>query len=130
MYKLYKPTYVGIESNAYQKSLVFKMQEAMFRHGVYFEILPINNGDNKYERIIGILSARYAAGYIRHSRRFPTLESQLLDIRPGVDMKLDWADAAAGAVALLSPLAAMATPDTIDLAKDQYEVLDEEFFAY
>lgn len=130
LYTKYKPTYVGVESNAYQKALIYTLKEAMFRHGSYFEIQPICNLTNKYERIVGILSGRYAAGYISHSRSFPQLESQLLDIRPGVDMLVDWADAAAGAVALLEPFAAMATPATITLSADEYEPLDDGYFQY
>lgn len=93
----------GIESIAFQRSLVHTAQQWMFRKHRYFEITPILHGNvGKDERILGILQPRYAAGYMRHARRFPHYETQLLDFPNG---KKDGPDAVAMAVSLLDPYA-------------------------
>jgi len=123
----------GIEAIAYQKALIHLMREEMFRMGktfgsrAYFEIEPIKHGKTgKVERVEGVLSPRYAAGYITHQRRFPEYEEQLLDWPNG---KKDGPDVVAMAITLLDPLAAFAfdieDEDEDKLAKDQYPPLDE-----
>ena len=123
----------GVEAVAYQKALIHLMREEMFRkgklHGArsYFNIEPILHGKTgKVERVEGILSPRYAAGYITHQRRFPEYEEQLLDWPNG---KKDGPDVVAMAVTLLDPVAAFAfDPENDDedkLAKDQFRPLDE-----
>lgn len=124
----------GIESIAFQKALVYLMREEMFRRGKlmgpssYFEITPVIHGHtSKTERVEGILSPRYASGYITHQRRFPVYEEQLLDWPNG---KKDGPDVVSMAVKLLDPYAAFAFDDENEdgdkLAKDQYKPLDEE----
>jgi hypothetical protein len=123
----------GVESVAYQLALVHLLREEMFRRGKsmgpssYFEIEPITHGrTGKTERVEGILSTRYTAGYVTHERHFPLYEEQLLDWPNG---KKDGPDVVAMAVQLLDPFAAYAfdpeSEDADKLAKDQFEPLDE-----
>ncbi len=123
----------GVESVAYQKALVHLIKEEMFRRAktwgprAYFEIDEIMHGRvGKIERVEGILSPRYSAGYITHQRRFVDYESQLLDWPNG---KKDGPDVVAMAVALLDPFAAYAFDHEGDdedaLAKDMFEPIEE-----
>lgn len=106
----------GIESIAFQAALVHLMKEEMFRWGkthgpsAYFEVVPImhNTAQKKEARVEGVLQPRYAAGYIRHQRHFPELETQLLDWPSG---KKDYPDVAAMAITLLDDAAAYAAGD-------------------
>ncbi len=114
----------GIETVAYQAALVHLIKEEMFRKKHYFEITPVAHLKKKEERIEGILQPRFANGYICFTRRFVSLETQLLDW-PHAKHD-DEADALAGAIALLDPFAAQAIGDT-DLTKDMYRPLSEVF---
>ena len=121
----------GIESVAFQVALIHIMQEEMFRvqdNGTrvrrQFSITPITHGINKIVRVEGILQARYASGYIEHSKHFPELMSQLADWPNG---KLDCPDAVSMAVALLDPYAAQVASPHHDLASDEYEPLHSIF---
>lgn len=128
-------TNAGVEAIAYQKALVYLIREEMFRKAkslgsaAYFEVEAITHGSiDKITRVEGILSPRYAAGYISHQKVFPELEIQLEEWPFG---KKDAPDAVAMAVMLLQPYAALAfEPDELDgtlndpLAKDQYEPLE------
>jgi hypothetical protein len=106
LYLQYKPDRVGVESNAYQIALVHLAREEMFRRKVYFEIIPVNNTDNKKLRIKGILQPRYAGKFVWHEGRFVSLEQQLL-LFPA-NKKDDYADGCAGAMSLLDDAAFMA----------------------
>jgi hypothetical protein len=112
----------GVESNAYQKAFVHILREEMFRQKYYFEVEGIPSSTSNLERILGILQPRYASGYVVHTRVFPELETELLDIR--VAAHDDRATALAGAVALLDPFAASAASGQ-DLGEDEYEPLDQ-----
>jgi hypothetical protein len=117
----------GVESQGFQTALVHVMREEMFRKKQYFEITGITHASNitKEQRIQGILQPRYAAGYIRHVRRFPESEAQLLDFPNG---RLDRIDADSMAVSLLDPHAAQAAPEDKDLAADEFdEPIGEEY---
>jgi len=122
LFLLFRPQKCGVESISYQAALVHLLREEMFRRKVYFEITPITHTQRKTERIEGVLQPRYANGYIRHQRRFPELETQLLDWPNG---KRDYPDALAMAVSLLDDYAGIVAGD--DLADDEYEPLDEFF---
>lgn len=118
-------TLYGIESIAFQASLIHTCREWMFRKRRYFEIKPITHKIKKEERIEGVLQPRYASGYMRHARRFPELESQMLDWPNG---KKDVIDVLAMAVSLLDPHAASAANDNgADLAEDEMPPLDEVY---
>lgn len=120
---LYSPQKAGVESIAYQAALIHLLREEMFRKKRYFEIIPITHKQKKEERIEGILQPRYAAGYVRHARVFPELETQLLDWPKG---KMDFPDALAMCISLLDPYAASAS-FTTDLDQDNYPPLDEVY---
>lgn len=124
--KLWNVTLHGIESIAYQASLIHTCREWMFRKKHYFEVTPLTHSQKKEERIEGILQPRYASGYMRHTKRFPKLEEQLLDWPNGMK---DHPDALAMAVALLDPHAPSAAmgEDGKDLGEDEYEPLDKVF---
>jgi hypothetical protein len=116
----------GVETVAFQASLVSTMKTEMFRRKFYFEIQRITHSQNKIERVEGVLQPRYASGFITHQRPFPELETQLLDWPRG---KKDFPDAEAMAIALLDPYAPLtaAGTDGKDLAEDSYEPLSMEF---
>lgn len=125
----------GIETIGFQKALVHIMQEEMFRKAksmgskAYFEIEPIgHHSRSKGERIEGILSPRYASGYITHERSFPDLELQLLNYP---NEALDGPDAEAMMVQLLDPYAAFAfDPEDEDpnkLEKNHFQPADVEY---
>lgn len=119
-FQKWKPERCGVEAISYQAALVHLLREEMFRRHTYFEIEPIKHKVKKVERVEGILQPRYAAGYIRHIRHFPSLESQLLDWPSG---KMDGPDALAMAIALLDPYAAQAADPDKDMTEDEYEPL-------
>lgn len=116
----------GVESNAYQKALVHLIKEEMFRkakvHGpsAYFEVIPITHGNDKHERVEGILQPRYAAGYIHQQQHFPMYETQLLDWPNG---KKDLPDVIAAAISLLDEWAGLAGNDSPE--EDEMESLEE-----
>jgi len=123
----------GVESIAYQKALVHLLREEMFRKAkvlgprAYHEIEPIPGQEGgKKPRVEGILSPRYASGYVTHQRRFPILEEQLLD---WPNAKMDGPDVIAMCLMLLDPYAALALEDEDDglnrLSRDEYPPLDE-----
>lgn len=96
----------GWEANAYQTVFGVLLRQEMFKRGVYFEVTPITHKTNKIVRIRGALRTRYASGYMRHSRKFPELEQQLLDFRyDDTHEHDDGPDALAAAVVLLDPAA-------------------------
>lgn len=112
----------GIEAVAYQRALIFLMQEEMARRQRFFVIEPIFQGSalRKDDRIVGILAPRYANAYIRHRRPLSSLESNLLDWPNG---KKDFADAAAMALTLLGESQMLVMPGDA-ITQDQYEPLD------
>lgn len=123
--------YHGIEAIAYQASLIHLMREEMFRPLLpgqsprnRFEVIPIlhNTSVKKEIRVEGVLQPRLANGYIEFERRFPLLESQLVDWPNG---KKDGPDVLAMAISLLDPYAAAAVGDGKDLAEDEQPPLDE-----
>lgn len=109
-YSMIGPCLFGVESNAYQAALIHLIVEEMARHNFYFEVTAVNHKTKKEDRILGILTPRYASGYIKHIRSFPELETQMMDFRRGVEQKDDYLDAQAGSIALLDPYANVASP--------------------
>lgn len=130
----WEPTKHGVEAVAYQKALIHLLREEMFRKGKqfgpksYFHIEPILHGKTgKIERVEGILSPRFAAGYVTLQRRFPILEEQLLD---WPNAKKDGPDVIAMTVSLLDPYAALALEAEDDGTnpheKNEFPPLEEE----
>lgn len=119
VYKEWRPTYVGIESIAYQTALIHIVREQMFRRKLYFNIEPIKHGNTrKHERVEGILVPQYSNGYVTHDRVFPVLEQQLREWPNG---KKDGPDVVSMAIALLEPAAAMAIDPDYDPTAPEYE---------
>jgi hypothetical protein len=119
---IHKCTLHGVEAIAYQAALIHLLKEEMYRKGQYFEIQKITHGTDKVRRIKGVLQPRYAAGYVRHARRFPEYETQLLEFPNG---KRDGPDVVAMAITLLDPYAAAAADPTKDLGEDEYEPINK-----
>lgn len=117
---IYKPELWGVESVAYQASLVHILTEAMHRKGIYAPngITPIthSNKTKKDMRIKGILVPRFKNGYVVFTKKFRELEKQLLEFPGG---KKDGVDALAMAVALLDPAAAYAAQLVDEEGKEQ-----------
>lgn len=120
--KKWKCRHHGIESIAFQASLIHTARMMMFQQHWYFEPIPITHHIRKTERIEGVLQPRYAARMIKHRVPFPELESELLDWPNGYK---DKADAVAMAVTLLDPHAAFAADPEMDMGEDQYPPLEE-----
>jgi len=99
----------GIETQQYQKALVYLMREEMARRQRFFNIIPIYQGSDKTkdDRIAGILQPRYSNGYVRHAKPLPLLENQLQDFPNG---KKDYADATAMMFSLMGETQALAAP--------------------
>lgn len=110
MHRKWQATMCGIESQAYQKSLIFLMNEEMAAKRYWFIIQSIVRGskENKDRRVLGLLSPRYMNGRIRHLRPLPGLETNIADWPNG---KKDYADAGASALALLGESGAMVIPE-------------------
>lgn len=102
-------TMCGIESQAYQKALIFMMNEEMAAKQHWFIVKSVIRGskENKDRRILGLLSPRYLVSRIRHLRPLPGLESNIADWPNG---KKDFADAFASALTLLGESGAMVIP--------------------
>jgi hypothetical protein len=110
----------GIESQQYQKALVFLLREEMARNQLFFNVKPIIQGKKtKDDRIAGILQPRYKNGYVRHAKPLPMLESQLLDFPNG---KKDYADAEAMMFSLLGETQFLAAPPD-SITGNEYEAL-------
>jgi hypothetical protein len=114
MHFQWNPTHHGVETIAYQAALRFLLIEEMARRAqtkgsrAFFEITKITHGRTRKEtRIEGILSPRYASGYITHQKNFPEIIVQMRDW--GVGGKKDCLDAISMAVALLDPFAMTAS---------------------
>lgn len=122
MYERWQCTHTGIEAVAYQKALIYLMQEEMARRQLFFNVQPILQGSavRKDDRIVGILAPRYSNGYIKHRRPLPMLETQLLDFPNG---KKDFPDAAAMACQLLGETSMFAMPGDA-ITHDMYQPLD------
>jgi hypothetical protein len=110
MQLIWQATMCGIESQAYQKALIFLMGEDMAAKRYWFIIESIVRGskENKDRRVLGLLSPRYMNGRIRHLRPLPGLETNIADWPNG---KKDYADAGASALTLLGESGAMVIPE-------------------
>lgn len=119
----WQTTHNGIEAQQYQKALIFLMKEEMARRSYFFPITPIVQGRkfSKDDRIVGILSPRYASGYIRHLKPLPMLQGNLADWPNG---KKDYADAAAMALSLLGQTQMLAGGEDL-LAEQTMEPLPD-----
>lgn len=110
LHQKWQCTRAGIESQAYQKSLIFMMREEMAEKRYWFVVQAVNRGhkENKARRILGLLSPRYMNGMIRHLRPLSGLESNIADWPNG---KKDYADAFASALTLLGESGALVIPE-------------------
>lgn len=119
----WQATHAGLEAQAYQRSLIFYMREAMAKKRYWFKIEAITRGpkEAKNERILGLLSPRYLGGAIRHLRPLPGLESNIGDWPNG---KKDFADAFASALSLLGESGAMVIPEA-EREKGEYAPLEQ-----
>jgi hypothetical protein len=109
-HKKWQCTQAGIESQAYQKALIFMMNEEMAAKGYWFIVKGIVRGskENKDRRVLGLLSPRYMNGRIHHLRPLPGIESNIADWPNG---KKDFADAFASALTMLGESGAMVIPE-------------------
>lgn len=79
----YRPLRVGIESVAYQKSLLYFIEEEQRKRQTYFAIQEIRTNKNKEEKIKG-LQPMFKTGVIFHRRSMTKLEEQLLSFPKGL----------------------------------------------
>lgn len=115
----------GVESIGYQAALVHLLTEEMARKHYFFECHAITHSSQTHKdtRILGILQGRYAAGYVRHARRFLEYETQLLDFPLG---KKDGPDAVAMAISLLDDFAMLALPPEVNPMAEEMPKLEAE----
>lgn len=74
---------VGIETVAFQKALLFSVNEEMRKRGVFIDVVEIkNSGSSKEERIRGLLPL-YRTGTIWHRKSDVDLEKELLTFPSG-----------------------------------------------
>lgn len=114
----------GIESIAYQKSLLTYVRQLMFKNKFFFECQGITHGNqNKDARIIGHLHGRYVSKSVTHQAPFPLYVGQLLDFPNG---KKDGPDSAAMMFSLLGPAMPVAgSKGDVGQAKDEYGPIEE-----
>lgn len=74
----YRQRVVAIETNAYQKTFKFWLQEEMRRRQVYIPLQEIKSTKQKEQRIRGLIPL-YQTGVIKHRKSYMLLESQLLN---------------------------------------------------
>lgn len=110
LHKKWQCTLAGFEAQAYQKVLAFLLREEMAKRRYWFVAQPVVRGSKitKDDRIVGLLSPRYLAGFLRHLRPLPGLEGNISDWPNG---KKDYADAGASALALMGESGALVIPE-------------------
>lgn len=110
LHQKWQCTHAGFEAQAYQKVLLYLLREEMARRRYWFVPVPVTRGSKvtKDDRIVGLLSPRYLAGFLRHLRPLPSLEGNIGDWPNG---KKDYADAGASALTLLGESGALVIPE-------------------
>lgn len=78
LYQKYRMVNVGIETNAYQKTFKFWLQQEMEKRRVFIPLQEIKSTVNKESRIRGLVGY-YQTGQIKHRKSYMLLESQLLN---------------------------------------------------
>lgn len=100
VYMRYRPIKVGIETVAYQKSLLYFLTEEMKRRQVYIPLIELKATGDKEMRIRG-LQPMYKTGVIHHRHNQTELENELLHFPKGSHD--DIADALAYHIQLQKP---------------------------
>lgn len=78
LYSKYRMIRVGIESNGYQKTFKFWLDEEQKKRGVFMPLYEIHTTQNKEAKIRGLIGY-YQTGVIYHRKSYMLLESQLLN---------------------------------------------------
>lgn len=78
LYLKYRMSNVGIETNAYQKTFKFWLQEEQKRRNIFMPLQEIRSKTDKEARIRGLVGY-YQTGMIFHRKNYFLLESQLLN---------------------------------------------------
>lgn len=73
----WKPHITGVESVAYQRSLIWFLQDEMKRRNRYFKVEELKADTDKERRIRG-MQPRYALGTVYHKAHMTELEEELL----------------------------------------------------
>lgn len=123
LHQKWQCTKAGFEAQAYQKVLAFLLREEMAKRRYWFVAVPVVRGTKvtKDDRIVGLLSPRYLAGFLRHLRPLSGLESNIADWPNG---KKDYADAGASALALMGETGALVIPQD-EREKGEYAPVEE-----
>jgi predicted phage terminase large subunit-like protein len=99
-YEKYRHQRIGIESVAYQKALLYFIDEEMKKRQVYLPIQEIKSMQKKEMRIRGLIPM-FRTGVIYHRKSYLALESQLLNFPQATHD--DQPDALAMQLELVSP---------------------------
>lgn len=110
LHQKWQCTHAGFEAQAFQKVLGFMLREQMATRRYWFVAQPVIRGNKvtKDDRIVGLLSPRYLAGFLRHLRPLSGVEGNIADWPNG---KKDYADALASALSLLGESGALVIPE-------------------
>lgn len=82
-YRLKGPVTVGVESVAYQKALLYFLDEEQRRRQVYFSVVELKAKGHKEERIRGLIPL-YRTRVIQHRKTYKELEEELLSFPAAV----------------------------------------------
>lgn len=116
-YNRYKPTFVGVETHLFQRTVKENLERQMHREGVFFVIHPVEDKRKKEIRIKDTLQGLGSQGYIRARSNHLKLHSQWKDY-PQVKHD-DLLDALSIATMLINP-ALLAQGNVIE---GEYEVI-------
>lgn len=121
LHREFNPEKIWIESNAYQKSLIFEINKQMRLRNQYFVLDDINHKMEKEARIKSILTPRYSRGSILHpnDNSIQDLENELLAFPKW--KRDDRVDALSSAISLLN---------VRNVNKNAPSIIEKDYSAY
>ncbi|ATB52644.1 hypothetical protein PVS_08 [Vibrio phage vB_VspS_VS-ABTNL-3] len=125
-YLKYRPTYVGVETHLFQRTVKERVEAEMQIRGLFFLIMPVEDKRNKFVRIKDTLQGLASQGKIKAKSTHLALHSQFKDY-PQVKHD-DLLDALSIATMLINP-ALLAAGNVIEgeysvVNEDEYEALE------
>lgn len=125
-YLKYRPTYVGVETHLFQRTVKERVDSEMQIRGLFFLIMPVEDRRNKFVRIKDTLQGLASQGKIKARATHLALHSQFKDY-PQVKHD-DLLDALSIATMLINP-AMLAAGNVIEgeynvVNEDEYDLLE------
>jgi predicted phage terminase large subunit-like protein len=78
-YIKYRPTYVGVETHLFQRTLKTELEKEMHIRGIFFMIIPIEDKRNKFVRIKDTLQGLASQGMVYIKSHMTDFYSQFVD---------------------------------------------------